>query len=192
MALIRKIREPGFAAVVVLTLALGIGASTAIFSVVNAVLLRPVPLRNSDRLQVIWGNFRALNIERLPAKAAEYRDYADQKQVFDSVAAYAEHSFNFSSGGEPERIRGSIVSTNLFPMLETQPSLGRLFTSDEEHAVVLSDAFWQRRFGSDRGIINRSITLDGESYTVIGVMPNGFSFPMRVFRGPSRRMFGCL
>src|SRR6185369_4045619 len=98
-----------------------------------------------------------------------------------SVAAYAEHSFNFSSGNEPERIRGSIVSTNLFPMLETQPSIGRLFTSDEEHAVVLSDAFWQRRFGSDRGIINQSITLDGESYTVIGVMPNGFQFPHASF-----------
>ena len=181
MALISKIRDPGFAAVVVITLALGIGASTAIFSVVNAVLLRPVPLRNSDRLQVVWGNFRALNIERLPAKAAEYRDYADQKQVFDSVAAYAEHSFNFSSGDEPERIRGSIISTNLFPMLDTQPSLGRLFTNDEAHVVVLSDAFWQRRFGSDRGVINRSILLDGESYTVIGVMPNDFQFPHASF-----------
>jgi len=181
VALISKIRDPGFAAVVVITLALGIGASTAIFSVVNAVLLRPVPLRNSDRLQVVWGNFRALNIERLPAKAAEYRDYADQKQVFDSVAAYAEHSFNFSSGDEPERIRGSIISTNLFPMLDTQPSLGRLFTNDEAHVVVLSDAFWQRRFGSDRGVINRSILLDGESYTVIGVMPNDFQFPHASF-----------
>jgi len=175
------VKQPGFAAVVVLTLALGVGASTAIFTVVNAVLLRPVPLRNSDRLQVIWGNFRALNIERLPAKAAEYHDYADQKQVFDSVAAYAEHSFNFSSGGEPERVRGSIISTNLFPMLGTQPSLGRLFTTDEAHAVVLSDTFWQRRFGSDRDIINRNITLDGESYTVIGLMPSGFQFPHASF-----------
>src|ERR1044071_7184360 len=180
-ALRSLVKQPGFGAVVVITVALGIGASTAIFSVVNAVLLRSVPLRNSDRLQVIWGNFRALNIERLPAKAAEYRDYTDQKQVFDSVAAYAEHSFNFSSGGDPERIRGSIISTNLFPMLETQPSLGRLFTSEEPDAVVLSDAFWQRRFGSDRGIINRSITLDGESYTVVGVMPNGFQFPQASF-----------
>ena len=174
-------KQPGFAAVVVITLALGIGSSTAIFSVVNAVLLRPVPLRNSDRLQVIWGNFRALNIQRLPAKAAEYLDYADQKEVFDSVAAYAEHSFNLSSGGEPERLRGTIVSGNLFPMLETQPSLGRLFTNDEEHQVVLSDAFWRRRFGADTGIINQSIVLDGESYTVMGVLPNGFQFPHASF-----------
>ena len=174
-------KQPGFAAVVVITLALGIGASTAIFSVVNAVLLRPVPLRNSDRLQVIWGNFRALNIERLPAKAAEYLDYSEQKQVFDSVAAYTEHSFNLSSAGEPERIRGSIISANLFPMLEMTPSAGRLFTGDEERVVVLSDAFWQRRFGSDRGIINQSIVLDGESYTVAGVMPSGFQFPHASF-----------
>ena len=125
-------KQPGFAAVVVITLALGIGASTAIFSVVNAVLLRPIPLQNSDRLHVIWGNFRALNIERLPAKAAEYLDYAEQRQVFDSVAAYANHSYNFSAGGEPERIRGTIISANLFPMLEMQPAAGRLFTSDED------------------------------------------------------------
>jgi putative ABC transport system permease protein len=180
-ALRTLLKQPGFAAVVVITLALGIGASTAIFSVVNAVLLRPVPLHNSDRLQVIWGHFRALNIERLPAKAGEYLDYADQKQVFDAVAAYAEHSFNLSSAGEPERIRGSIVSANLFVMLETQPSAGRLFTNDEEHVVVLSDAFWQRRFGSDRGIVNQSIVLDGESYTVVGVMPDGFQFPHASF-----------
>ena len=180
-ALRTLLKQPRFAAVVVLTLALGIGASTAIFSVVNAVLLRPIPLHNSDRLEVIWGNFRALNIERLPAKAAEYRDYADQKQVFDSVAAYAEHSFNFSSGGEPERIRGTIISTNLFSMLETQPSVGRLFANDEERAVVLNEAFWQRRFGGDRGIINSNIVLDGENYTVIGVMPAGFQFPHASF-----------
>src|ERR1041384_7610077 len=97
------LRQPGFAAVVVITLALGIGASTAIFSVVNAVLLRPLPFPNSDRLQVVWGNYRALNIERLPAKAAEYEDYARQNQVFDSVAAYSNHSFNVSSGGGPGR-----------------------------------------------------------------------------------------
>jgi len=174
-------KQPGFAAVVVVTLALGIGASTAIFSVVSAVLLRPVPLHNSDRLQVIWGNFRALNIERLPATAPEYLDYAQQKPVFDSVAAYAQHSFNIASGGEPERIRGTIVSANLFPMLETQPSIGRLFASDEDHAVVLNEAFWQRRFGGDRGIINSSIVLDGEDYTVIGVMPAGFQFPHASF-----------
>src|SRR6185503_774324 len=119
------LKQPGFAAVVVLTLALGIGASTAIFSVVNAVLLRPLPFPNSDRLQVVWGNYRALNIARLPAKAAEYDDYAHQTQVFDSVAAYSTRSFNMTGGSEPERIRGAYVSANLFPMLEAQAAAGR-------------------------------------------------------------------
>src|SRR5215213_3964079 len=101
------LRQPAFAVVVVITLALGIGASTAIFSVVNAVLLRPLPFPNSDRLQVLWGNYRALNIQRLPAKAAEFYDYSQQTQVFDSVAGYTNHSFNVSSDSEPERIRGA-------------------------------------------------------------------------------------
>jgi putative ABC transport system permease protein len=173
------LKQPGFAAVVVITLALGIGASTAIFSVVNAALLRPLPFPNSDRLQLVWGNYRALNIERLPAKAAEYDDYAKQTQVFDSVAAYSNHSFNMSSGSEPERIRGASVSANLFPMLETQPATGRVFTAAEqqERVVVLSDGFWRRRFAGNPNVINQNITLDNETYTVIGVMPPAFQFP---------------
>ena len=174
-------KQPGFAAVVVITLALGIGASTAIFSVVNAVLLRPLPYANGDRLQVIWGNYRALNIQRLRAKAAEYDDYTKQTQVFDVVAAYSNQSFNVSTGSEPERIRGAYVSANLFPMLEAQPAVGRVFNAGEQQdrVVVLSDGFWQRRFGGDRSIINQSITLDNQSYTVIGVMPASFEFPHR-------------
>ena len=172
-------KQPGFAAVVVITLALGIGASTAIFSVVNAVLLRPLPFPNSDRLHVIWGNYRALNIQRLPAKAAEYDDYATQTQVFDSVAAYSGQSFNMSGGVEPERIRGATVSANLFPMLEAQAAAGRVFTDAErqDRVVVLSDGFWQRRFASDRSVINQSITLDNQNYTMIGIMPATFQFP---------------
>ena len=173
------LKQPGFAAIVIVTLALGIGASTAIFSVVNAVLLRPLPFPNSDRLQVVWGNYRGLNIERLPAKAAEFYDYSQQKQVFDAVAGYSNHSFNISSGSEPERIRGAYVTANLFPMLEAQAGAGRVFTEAEQqdHVVVLSDGFWRRRFAGDPGIINQSVTLDNESYTVIGVMPPTFQFP---------------
>lgn len=170
-------KQPGFAAVVVVTLALGIGASTAIFSVVNAVLLRPLPFPHAERLQVVWGNYRALNIERLPAKAAEYEDYAKQTEVFDAVAAYANHSFNVTTGAEPERIRGAYVSANLFSMLEAQPSAGRVFASDEQRVVVLSDGYWQRRFAGVRGVINQTLTLDNESYTVVGVMQAGFQFP---------------
>jgi putative ABC transport system permease protein len=181
-ALRSLLKQPGFAAVVVITLALGIGASTAIFSVVNAVLLRPLPFPNSDRLQVVWGNYRALNIERLPAKAAEYEDYARQNQIFDLVAAYANHSFNLTTSSEPERIRGAYVSPNLFQMLEAQAAAGRVFTADEQHVVVLSDSFWQRHFAGERDVINQTITLDNESYTVVGVMPPSFQFPHPSFR----------
>jgi putative ABC transport system permease protein len=175
-------KQPGFAAVVVVTLALGIGASTAIFSVVNAVLLRPLPFPHAERLEVVWGNYRTLNIERLRAKAAEYEDYAKQTEVFDAVAAYANHSFNVTTGSEPERVHGAYVSANLFPMLEAQAFAGRVFTSDEQEpgrnrVVVLSDGFWQRRFAGDRNVVNQTVTLDDESYTVIGVMPAGFQFP---------------
>ena len=178
-ALRSLLKQPGFAAVVVITLALGIGASTAIFSVVNAVLLRPLSFPNSDRLQVVWGNYRALNIQRLPAKAAEYDDYAKQTEVFDSVAAYANQSFNLSTGSEPERVRGAYVSANLFPMLEAKPAAGRVFTAGEQQdrVVVLSDSFWRRRFAGDRSILNKNITLDNDSYTVIAIMPPAFQFP---------------
>lgn len=179
------LKQPGFAAVVIVTLALGIGASTAIFSVVNAVLLRPLPFANSERLQVVWGNYRALKIERLRAKVAEYDDYTKQTEVFDAVAAYTNHSFN-AAGAQPERIRGAYVSANLFPMLETQPALGRVFAAEEQHAghnrvVVLSDGYWQRRFAGDPNIINQTIMLDNESYTVVGVMPARFQFPHSSF-----------
>ncbi len=180
------LKRPGFAFVIVITLALGIGASTAIFSVVNAVLLRPLPFSNSDRLQVVWGNYRTLNIRRLPAKAAEYDDYAKQSEVFDSVAAYANHSFNLTTGSEPERVRGAYVSANLFPLLETQASAGRVFSAHEQQegsnrVVVLSDSFWKRRFAGDRNVLNQSVTLDNESYTIVGVMPPRFQFPHASF-----------
>src|SRR5258708_28397941 len=116
------LKQPGFTTVAVITLALGIGATTAIFSVVNTVLLRPLPYPDSHRLMVIWGNYRGLNIERLPAKAAEYDDYSKQSQSFDTVAAYSNHSFNVSTGSEPERIRGAFVTANLFPMLDGRPT----------------------------------------------------------------------
>lgn len=183
-ALRSLLKQPGFTLVVVFTLALGIGATTTIFSLVNTVLLRPLPYRHSDRLQVIWGNFRSLNIERLPAKAAEYEDYARQTQVFDGVAAYANHSFNVSVSGEPERVSGAYVSANLFPLLEVTPVAGRTFTASDKDSrlVVLSYGYWQRRFGGSTQIINQQLTLDNETYIVAGVTPAAFQFPHPSFR----------
>jgi len=184
-ALRSLLKHPGFALVVVATLALGIGATTTIFSVVNTVLLRPLPYANSDRLQVIWGNYRQLNIERLPAKTAEYEDYARQTQVFDAVAAYSNHSFSVSIAGEPERVTGAYVSTNLFPLLEATPVAGRVFTEAEKDSrpVLLSYGYWQRRFGGSSQVVNQTVILDKETYTVVGVMPASFQFPHPSFRG---------
>jgi hypothetical protein len=114
------LRHKGFTAVAVITLALGIGANTAIFSVVNAVLLRPLPFQNSDRLVMIWGNFLSLQIEQLRAKAAEYVDYRDQTNSFEAVAAFHTEDFNFTSGQQPERVAGALVTANLFPLLGAQ------------------------------------------------------------------------
>lgn len=174
-----------FTAVCVVTLALGIGATTGMFSVINTVLLRPLPYAHSDRLLVIWGNYRTLNIERLPAKAAEYEDYAKQTQVFDTVAAFTNHSFNVSAGSEPERIRGAYVSANLFPMLEATPLAGRTFSAEDadSHVALLSYGYWQTRFGGSQQIVNQRLLLDNESYTIVGVMPQSFSFPHASLRG---------
>ena len=174
-----------FTAVCVVTLALGIGATTGMFSVINSVLLRPLPYAHSDRLLVIWGNFRGLNIERLPAKAAEYEDYAKQTQVFDTVAAFTNHSFNVSAGSEPERIRGAYVSTNLFSMLEATPFAGRALAADDagSRVAILSYGYWQTRFGGSQQIVNQQLVLDNESYTIVGVMPQSFSFPHASLRG---------
>jgi len=130
---------------------------------------------------VIWGNFLALNTEQLPAKAAEYVDYRDQTQSFESIAAFNTSDFNFIGGQQPERIAGASVSANLFPMLGALPELGSLFSVDQnqhdDNVVVISHAFWRGRLGGDANVINRTITLNDASYTVIGVMPPGFQFP---------------
>ena len=179
------VKHSPFTAVVVITLALGIGATTGMFSIINTVLLRPLPYANSDRLLVIWGNYRTLNIERLRAKAAEYEDYAKQTQVFDTVAAFTDHSFNVSAGGEPERVRGAYVSANLFSMLEATPLAGRSFAAEDadSRVAIVSYGYWQTRFGGSQQIVNQRLLLDNESYTIVGVMPQSFSFPHASLRG---------
>jgi len=174
------LHQPGFTIAAVLTLAIGIGANTAIFSVVNTVLLRPLPYDQSERLVAIWGNYELMKINRLAAKAAEYQDYAAQTQVFDSVAAYTQEGLNLSADG-PEHLKGSSVTPNLFPLLGVQPILGHVFSQDpaSSRQVVVSYGFWQRRFGGDALVIGRSISLDDQVYTIVGVMPASFQFPHR-------------
>jgi putative ABC transport system permease protein len=180
------LRQRMVTAAAIIALALGIGANTAVFSVVNAALLLPLPYQNSERMVILWGNFLALNTEQLPAKAAEYVDYRDQTQSFETVAAFNTADFNFTGGTQPERIAGASVTLNLFPMLGAQPAQGALFSPEENqpgrgNVVVVSHGFWQQRLGGDTSVIGRSITLNDLSYTVIGVMPAGFQFPHASF-----------
>jgi putative ABC transport system permease protein len=172
----------GFTIIAIIALALGIGANTAIFSVVNTVLLRPLPYKDPERLVMVWEDASKLGYPQDTPAAANFVDWRDQNQVFEGMAAISDTSFNLTGSGEPERLEGQIVSTNLFPLLGVEPQVGRVFTADEdrpgsEHVVLLSYGLWQRRFGGDPSVVGKSLTLNGASYTVVGVMPARFQFP---------------
>ena len=163
-------------AIAVLTLALGIGANTAIFSVVNAVLLNPLPYREPDRLVALWENVPGHG--RWRASPANFFDWKKQNTVFEDVVAFGQGSVAFTGNGEPEQLTGARVSAGYFGVVGVEPLLGRSFAAEEYEpekgqVVILGYSFWQRRFGGDRTIVNRNITLDGKSYTVVGVMPPG-------------------
>src|SRR5215471_1826732 len=176
------LKRPGFTIVAVLTLALGIGANTAIFSVVNAVLLRPLPFPHPDRLAMINTINIARGITEVGTSMPDFRAWRDRNQAFEKIAAFSSMGFNISGRNEPERVRGTQASADVFNVLGVMPSRGRVFTSEEEifgkhHVVILSDALWQRRFSADPGITGQTMMLNGEPYTIIGVMPRAFQFP---------------
>jgi putative ABC transport system permease protein len=173
-------RSPGFTAVAVLTLALGIGANTAIFSVVDAVLIRPLPYKDAGRLVMVFENEPQL--QTAPVSPPDFFDWRDQNHVFDAMAAGTEDSGTLTGVGEPERLEIGPVSANLFEMLAARPLLGRFFRADEDQpghnlVVILSHPLWQGKFGSDPKVIGRKIALDGTLCEVVGVMPAEFRFP---------------
>jgi putative ABC transport system permease protein len=164
------LKNPGFTLIAVITLALGIGANAAIFSVVNAVLLRPLPYRDPDRLVLVPN-----------ARGQDFLRWRDQSKAFESIAAFYFNTADFTGSGEPERLAVATVSTDLFATLGVAPALGRAFTPEDdreggEPVVVLSNSFWRLRFGSDPQVIGRALTLNNQSQTVIGIMPPGFRF----------------
>src|SRR5437764_3940849 len=174
------LKNPGFAAVAVLTLALGIGANTAIFSVVNAVLLRPLPYPQSERL--VWLSERGPNFPTMSISYPNFSDWRAQQGVFTHIGVYNWGSYNLTGQGEPQRLTGVRISADGFAALRVRPGLGRLFSNDEDKpgappVVLLDHGLWQRRYGGDARVLNQSITLDGRACTVIGVMPPGFCFP---------------
>jgi putative ABC transport system permease protein len=179
----RQLRKsPGFAFVAVLTLALGIGANTAIFSVVDAVLLHPLAFKDPSRLVAVWETNEQPGGEvnhRNEVAMGNFYDWRAQNQVFEQIAALTYANFNLIGVAEPERIQGAVVSFNFFSTLGLQPAIGRSFVAEEENqaaprSVVISHGLWQRRFGSDPNLVGQTRVLNGEQFTVVGVMPAGF------------------
>ncbi|HSS19162.1 MAG TPA: ABC transporter permease [Pyrinomonadaceae bacterium] len=174
-------KRPSFTAIAVLTLALAIGASTAIFSVVNAVLLRPLPFTNPDRLVMVWEDASYVGFPHNTPATANYADWKARNHVFEDMAALDSRSFSLTGDGDPEKIEAAGVTANLFPLLGTRPLIGRNFTAEEDQpdankVVILSQTLWQRRYAGDQSVVGHALLLNGEKYTVIGVMPAGFQF----------------
>ena len=179
------LKSPSVSIVATIALALGIGANTAIFSVVNAVLLRPLPFPNSDALMSVFEKDTNRGVLRGSYSYPNFFDLRDQTRVFEHIAAYHDNDFIITGSGEPVRVLGGMVTADLFPALGVAPRLGRNFTQAEDkpaemgRVVILSERFFARHFNSNAAILNQPITLNGESYTVIGVMPPGFEFPIQ-------------
>ncbi|HSC29294.1 MAG TPA: ABC transporter permease, partial [Vicinamibacterales bacterium] len=175
-------RRPAMSLVIVATLALGIGANTAIFSVVNTVLLRPLPYRDASRLVMVWEQMLERGDDDMPVRPANFFDWKARARSFEDVAWSRDAMYNVTGDGEPESVIGYRFSANMFEVLGVQPALGRVFRADEDRpgapkVAVLSHKLWQRRYAGDTAVLGRAITLNGESYTVVGVMPPAFNHP---------------
>jgi predicted permease len=172
-------KSPGFAAIVILTLALGIGANAALFSVVNGVLLNPLAYPHSGQLTAIYE--KNAGSEQGPISYLNFLDWERETQTFSSMAIYRHQDYNFTSQGQAERLNGFMVSAGFFPTLGVNPILGRFFNVNDDRVgagpvVVLSSGFWKRRFGASPDVVGKSMMLNGTSYAIIGVLPAGFTF----------------
>src|ERR1017187_5222706 len=181
---VRQLRKnSGFAAICTLTLDLGIGATTSIFSVVDSLLLRPLPYPNAPRVVRIWNTFAPRGMMEIPFSEPEFNEYR-QGQSFAHLAGFSVGTLTLTGSGDPLHVAASWGTSDFFSVMETEPLLGRVFTADEllqGHAqvAVLSYRLWQNHFGSNRDIIGRSILLNGQNCTVVGVMPQTFNFPSK-------------
>ncbi len=176
------IKNPGFSVVSILTLALGLGANAAIFSVFNAVVLRPLPYTAPDRLVTLWGKIPGNGLEKLSTSVPEFGDYRAQTNIFSLLAAYSSIGVNVTGGSEPQRVRSTFATANIFSLLGVTPLLGRPFLPEEDtpgsdDVAVLSYGLWQRRFGGNPNIIGQVITINNQKCTIVGVMPSNFQFP---------------
>jgi putative ABC transport system permease protein len=182
---LRQLRKnPGFTAVAVLTLALGLGANTAIFSVIDAVLLRPLPFHAPSRLVVVKPTEPGRR-DDIGVSYPTFLDWRTRNHVFDGLSVFREDDFTLTGQGEPAHLTGAVVSANMFSLLGVPPVIGRDFVPEEDQPIgtgvpiILSHSLWQDRFGSDPRIVSQSLTLDGQTFAVVGVMPSGFQFPVQ-------------
>jgi predicted permease len=178
-------KSPAFAATAILSLAIGIGANSAIFSVANALILRPLPYDDAGRIAIIWQSSPGLNVPRDWLSVGQYLDIKTGRTAFEQVAAAIGASFNVTGDGRPERVDGMRVSSSFFPLFGARAAMGRVFTSDDDAPgnaprVILTHGYWQRRFGGDRGVIGKTLLLNGTSVTIAGVMAERFSFDKEV------------
>ncbi|MBZ5534539.1 MAG: ABC transporter permease [Acidobacteriia bacterium] len=178
-------KNPGFTAVAVITLALGIGGNTAIFSVIDAVILRPLPFDSPERLVAVWESSPRVGVYHSTISYPDFVDWKQQNHVFERMAAFHTADFTLTGMDEPAHLLGGVVSSDLFPLLGVKPKLGRDFLPSEDslgtakgRPVILSYGLWQRRFGSDSQVIGQSIVLDNQPYTIVGVMPQSFQYPI--------------
>ncbi len=179
-------RSPGFTVIAIATLALAIGANSAVFSLINALLVRPLPYQQPSRLALIWEQFATQGLDRIPVSPPEYLDLEKEFQSGTQLAAFTYQTFNLGGGDLPERISGALAAPSLFPLLGAEPIKGRTFAREEQgqghdDVIVISERLWKRRFNSDPTLVGKSLLLNGRSYTVIGVMPARFEFPIPLF-----------
>ncbi len=176
-------RRPSFTAIMALTLGLGIGANTAIFSVVDSVILNPLPYRNPEELMLVKGRIPKVTSDPIPLSAPDVLQFQRQSQTFKSLAAFRSINADFAGSGDPERIDAARVNANLFSLLGVHPMMGRDFTADDDQPgrlfVIVSYKLWQSRFGGSPDIIGRAVRINRQPYEVIGVMPPSFEFPVR-------------
>jgi putative ABC transport system permease protein len=181
-------RKPGFTVTAVATLALGIGATSAVFSVASTILLRPLPYKDPGKLVMIEGSFAKMGMMNIGASTREFVDYRDECKSFEGIAAFRSQSFNLTGVDVPERVQAAQLSAGLFELLGAAPLFGRTINSEDtnpgsENIAVISYALWQRNFGSAADAAGKTIELDGRSYSVVGIMPAGFQFPHPDMRG---------
>lgn len=179
-------KSPGFTAIAIATVALAIGANGAVFSLINALLIRPLPFHDPGKLVLVWEQFINQGLERIPVSPPEFLDYEKEVRSCSQLAAFNYTAFNLTGGAIPERIQGAAVSSSLFSLLGVEPIAGRTFARDEQgeghdDVVVISERLWKRRFNSDPMLVGKTLELNGRTFTVIGVMPRAFEFPIPLF-----------